>query len=96
LFLVPLLRRLAGRSDVIVPRGCATLGRGLAANDEREDYLRATLSVEADGTRVAQPLGTQDSSMMSALARADCLIVRKPFAPKALAGESCTILELDL
>jgi molybdopterin molybdotransferase len=96
LFLAPLLKRLAGRSDIDPPRGSARLGRDLAANDEREDYLRATLTVEADGTLVAGPLGTQDSSMMSGLARADCLIVRRPFAPAARAGESCTILRLGL
>jgi molybdopterin molybdotransferase len=96
LFLIPLLRRLAGRSDISPPQGSARLGRDLAANDEREDYLRASLTVEADGTLVAKPLGIQDSSMMSGLARADCLIVRKPFAPPARAGESCTILQLGL
>jgi molybdopterin molybdotransferase len=94
LFLIPLLRRLAGRADIAPLRGSARLGRGLPANDEREDYLRATLSVGADGTLVAEPLGVQDSSMMSGLARADCLIVRRPFAPAASTGESCAILRL--
>jgi molybdopterin molybdotransferase len=94
LFLIPLLLRLAGRADINPVRGSARLGRGLPANDEREDYLRATLSVGADGTLVAEPLGVQDSSMMSGLARADCLIVRKPFAPAAGAGEACAILRL--
>jgi molybdopterin molybdotransferase len=96
LFLIPLLRRLAGRPDVTPPRALAKLGRGLPANDEREDYLRATFRVETDGTLVAEPLGIQDSSMMSGLAHADCLIVRKPFAPAAGAGDSCTILKLRL
>jgi molybdopterin molybdotransferase len=96
LFLIPLLRRLAGRPDITPPRASARLGRGLPANDEREDYLRATLRVETDGTLVAEPLGIQDSSMMSGLAHADCLILRKPLAPAVGAGESCTILKLAL
>ena len=43
LFLVPLIRRLSGRSDTDLARSEAVLGRDLPANDEREGYLRATL-----------------------------------------------------
>ena len=43
LFLVPLIRRLAGRTDVDRRAESAVLGRDLPANDERADYLRATL-----------------------------------------------------
>jgi len=50
LFLVPLIRRLLGRADTAVPMGSGVLGRDLPANDERADYLRATLSIGADGT----------------------------------------------
>ncbi len=55
LFLVPLLRRLAGRSDLTLPRETAVLGRALGANDERADYMRATLERRADGILVATP-----------------------------------------
>ena len=58
------------------------LDRDLPANDERADYLRATL---AAGT--ATPLPLQDSSMMQALAKADCLVIREPFDPARRAGE---------
>ena len=34
-----------------------------------------------DGTRLVRPLPSQDSSLVAALARADCLIVRPPHAP---------------
>ena len=43
LFLVPLIRRLAGREDIEPVPQPARLGRDLPANDERADYLRATL-----------------------------------------------------
>ena len=43
LFLVPLIRRLCGRSDLTTPTESAVLGCDLPANDERADYLRATL-----------------------------------------------------
>jgi molybdopterin molybdotransferase len=89
LFMVPLLRRLAGRSD-LAPRGeTAALGRDLAENDERADYLRATLR---DG--IATPFPVQDSSMMAPLAKADCVLVREPFEPAAKAGSPCRILRL--
>jgi molybdopterin molybdotransferase len=42
------------------------------------------------------PFGTQDSSMMAALAKADCLIVREPHAPAAKAGDRCMIMRFEL
>jgi len=94
LFLVPLLRRLSGRSDVVPACESATLGVALPENDERADYLRATLAPGPNGIPVVTPSKTQDSSMMAVLANADCLLVREAFAPAALAGSRCSILRL--
>jgi molybdopterin molybdotransferase len=94
LFLVPLLRRLAGRSDLTPVPESATLAVALPENDERADYLRATLAPGADGTPLVTPAKTQDSSMMAVLANADCLLVRAPFEPAAAAGSRCSILRL--
>jgi len=94
LFLIPLIRKLAGRADLQAPAESALLGRELPENDERADYLRATLERRADGTLVATPISVQDSSMMAALAKADCLVVRGAFAPAAKAGDRCAILRL--
>ena len=94
LFLVPLLRRLEGRGDLHVPRDSAVLGVDMPENDERADYMRATLTAGPDGTWVATPVKVQDSSMMAALAKADCLVVREPFEPSAKAGDRCVILRL--
>jgi molybdopterin molybdotransferase len=94
LFLVPLIRRLAGRKDVEPEAESAALGRELPENDERADYLRATLHHGPDGTLVATPIKVQDSSMMAALAKADCLVIRATHAPAAAAGSRCTILRL--
>ena len=66
----------------------------LPENDERADYMRATLAPGPDGTPVATPVPVQDSSMMAALAKADCLVIREPFAPAAKAGSRCAILRL--
>jgi molybdopterin molybdotransferase len=95
LFLVPLIRRLSGRKNIEPRTEPAVLGRDLPANDERSDYLRATLR-DRDGESVATPLPVQDSSMIANLAIADCLIVREPFAPAAAAGSPCVILKLRL
>ncbi|MPZ58504.1 MAG: molybdopterin molybdenumtransferase MoeA [Rhizobiales bacterium] len=94
LFLVPLLRRLAGRLDISAEMQDAVLGHGLPENDERADYLRSTLVEGPDGEPIATPLPLQDSSMMAPLARANCLLIREPHAPAAPAGSPCRILKL--
>jgi molybdopterin molybdotransferase len=94
LFLVPLIRRMSGRRDVTTPTESAVLGAALPQNDERADYLRATLMPGADGL-VATALPIQDSSMMAVLSKADCLIIREPYAAAAHAGSSCRIVKLE-
>jgi molybdopterin molybdotransferase len=93
LFLVPLIRRMSGRSDLTTATEAAVLGVDLPENDERADYLRATLEIRSEGA-VATPFSAQDSSMMAPLAKADCLLLREPHAPAAKAGSPCTILRL--
>ena len=95
LFLVPLIRRLAGRTDIAPEQAEARLGCGLPKNGEREDYMRAVLSDGQDGP-VATPLPDQDSSLMAPLAKASCLVIRAPQAPAASAGSPCVILKLGL
>jgi molybdopterin molybdotransferase len=94
LFLVPLIRRLAGRHDIDPRLEPARLGCDLPANDERADYLRATLAPGSDGLMVATPAALQDSSTLTPLADANCLLVRAPHAPAAQAGDCCSIIRL--
>jgi molybdopterin molybdotransferase len=96
LFLVPLIRALSGRTDIHHRPEPARLGRDLAANDVREDYLRARLEARADGTLVATPVNHQDSSLLANLSFAQALVIRPPFAPAATAGSPCTILRLPM
>ena len=95
LFLAPLLRRLVGDpqagADLSEP---ATLGFDLAANDFRQDYLRATLARGADGALIATPFALQDSSLVKLLARADALVIRAPDALAAMAGQACRVVRL--
>lgn len=95
LFLIPLIRQLAGRADAEPRIESAALGCDLPENDERADYLRATLTPGPDG-EVATPFPEQDSSMLVPLAKAQCLLVREPHAPAARAGSRCKILRLGL
>jgi molybdopterin molybdotransferase len=95
LFLVPLIRRLLGNSDVQAATETAVLGRDLPLNDERADYLRASLARAPDGGLIATPFEVQDSSMVGLLAAADCLVIRAPYAPAASAGSPCTIVKFD-
>jgi molybdopterin molybdotransferase len=94
LFLVPLIRTLAGRRDVALDIESAVLGCDLAGNDERADYLRATLTESAQGL-IATPFPIQDSSMMLPLAKSDCLLIREPYEPAAKAGSACRIVKFE-
>ncbi|MEC4592824.1 gephyrin-like molybdotransferase Glp [Nitrospirillum amazonense] len=95
LFLVPALRRMQGLAPAELPRARAVLATPLPANDRRQDYLRATL-VPGDGALPhAATFTQQDSSMLSRLAAADCLIIRPPHAPAAEAGTVVDIVPLD-
>jgi molybdopterin molybdotransferase len=94
LFLVPLIRALSGRSTVHHRLETAVLGRNVAANDLREDYLRARLEIRADGALIATPVNHQDSSLLGNLAAARALVIRAPFAPAAPAGTACPMLRL--
>lgn len=93
IFLEPALAMMLGRADIDGQDATATLGADLPANDRRQDYLRATLSRDAAGRLVATPFPKQDSSMLSLLAKADCLVLRPPNAPAAKAGASVEIIE---
>jgi molybdopterin molybdotransferase len=95
LFLVPLLRKLAGRKDISLPTARAVLGRALGANDARAEYMRATLATRPDGIKVVDPFPKQDSSLQVKLARADCLLIREPFATAAEPGAPCDIIHLE-
>jgi molybdopterin molybdotransferase len=94
LFLVPLLHRLGGRNDLTPATESAVLGCELPENDERADYLRATLAAGPRGP-VATPFPIQDSSMIGPLAKADCLVIREPYEPAAKSGSPCRIVKFE-
>ncbi len=95
LFVRTALDRLLGIDEDSLALETASLGSDLSPNDRRQDYLRARLTLDDSGRRVATPFGRQDSSMLATLARADCLIVRKPFDEARGKGDPVDILPLS-
>jgi molybdopterin molybdotransferase len=95
LFVRPAIDRMLGRDQPSEPRVPALAGRDLDANGSRQDYMRCTLSRDADGSRVATPFDKQDSSMLSRLAQADALLVRPPHAPALSAGDPVEVVPID-
>ncbi|MFQ5785287.1 MAG: gephyrin-like molybdotransferase Glp [Alphaproteobacteria bacterium] len=91
LFLRPAIDVMLGVETRESEGETARLGCDLGANDERQDYLRARLERAGDGDLVATPFPKQDSSMLSTLVHADCLVVRPPHAPPAKAGDRVEI-----
>ncbi|WP_404933094.1 gephyrin-like molybdotransferase Glp [Nitratireductor sp. L15S-10] len=92
LFLRPLVARLGQRNHTPDLRA-AVLATALRENDERRDYIRASVAAGPEGL-IATPFPVQDSSMLTTLAAANALIVREPGAPAAEAGSRCRVLML--
>ncbi|MEL6060390.1 MULTISPECIES: molybdopterin molybdotransferase MoeA [unclassified Methylobacterium] len=96
LFVVPAIRALQGDPQAGADRSePAVLGRDLAANDGRADYMRARLTVEPGRLPVATPEQRQDSSMLAVLGQAEALLIRAPHEAAARAGDPCRIIRLD-
>ena len=94
LFLKPLIDALLGlpvTDDLLEAR----LGVSMKPNDNRQDYVRATLVEAPDGSRTVIPFAKQDSSMQRTFREAQALIVRPPNALVAGQGDVVKILRLD-
>ena len=94
IFLRPAIFRMLGLEEAgptILP---ARIDCALPANDERQDYLRATLQRTDNGALGVSPFKRQDSSMISLLANSEALIVRPPFDPPVSEGDTVSIIPL--
>jgi molybdopterin molybdotransferase len=67
----------------------------LEANGAREHYMRARQRRGEDGFPLVSPVRSQDSSLLSPLAEADCLLVRPAGAPAVPVGGLVSVLPLD-
>jgi len=89
LFLLPLVRKMAGSSAPLPDTRHAILGVDMPGIGGRDDYVRGAL----EGA-TASPVYTQDSAATYALSLANCLIRRPAGSPAARAGEEVEILPL--
>ena len=94
IFLKPLLDRMMGLPDSDAEM-TAILDGTLPENDQRQDYMRATLKIAPDGRRTVSPFSAQDSSMQRTLQLSQAFIVRPAHAPAARSGDSVSVLLLD-
>jgi molybdopterin molybdotransferase len=95
IFLRPMIARLLGETLGPAPAEKARLAAPLEANGLRQHYMRACVSQAEDGTPMVAPLSSQDSSLVSILAAANCLIIRAPGAPTSAEGDLVEIMRLD-
>jgi molybdopterin molybdotransferase len=93
LLLLPLVGKLMNRKSERRLRP-ACLATPLAANGAREQYLRATASLDDEGRLWAEQLSDQDSGLQAALAKAQLLIRRLPGAGPLNRGARIEVLEL--
>jgi molybdopterin molybdotransferase len=86
LFLLPIVRKLAGSLAPIPAPVAAQLGAAVGEGGQRAEYLRAKLE-----GGVATPLDNQDSAALVALASANAFILRPAGAPAGTVGETVSV-----
>ncbi len=91
LFALPLVRASMGAANPLPPSETVLAGEALPAIGPRREFLRAVRG--ADGAVFLA--GSQDSSALSALALADCLIDRHAHAPEVPAGTPVRVFPLQ-
>ncbi len=91
LFLLPMVRRALGQVDVLPPALSARLTKALPAGGPRAHYMRARFEEAADGRQVTA-FDRQDSSMLTVLSEANCLLLRPIEDSARAAGDPVTIL----
>lgn len=89
LFLLPMVRRMMGETEVLPTTTVARLACDLAANGPRAHYMRAR---NENGT--VTPFARQDSALLSVLTQANCLMIRPPNDPARKAGANMQIIPI--
>lgn len=93
LFLLPLIAAMCGARHVPDVR-MARLTTPMKANGDRQDHVRAACTGDGAGALSVTPFERQDSSMLSTLAQANCLVIRPIGAPQAAQGDAVPCLML--
>ena len=89
LFLLPLVRHLAGSSAPWPVQYSAVTQKTLSATGPRTEFLRAII----DGAAIT-PLSGQDSGLTHSLALANALLIRNAHSPELMAGNAVEYLLL--
>ena len=95
IFLVPLIEAMLGRPRTGAATQNARTTMALEANGPRTHYMRAVLVYETNSATCVTPVASQDSSLVSPLANASCLIVRDVNAPAVPAGGEVSVMLID-
>ncbi len=93
IFVKPVIDAYLGRDYRQIPF-TIELGCDLPANDLRQEFMRASLDHREGKPAIATPFRKQDSSLLSRLSRADCLVIRASHAPAAKKGDLAQALPL--
>lgn len=91
LFVLPLVRTMLGAAEAMPRPEWRIVGDDLPAVGPRREFLRA----RTDGVAV-RLTGSQDSSALTALAAADCLIDRPAHAPALASGAPVPVFPLHI
>jgi molybdopterin molybdotransferase len=94
LFVRPVLRTMAGKTDVDYPHVQAVLAAPVSHEPSRREYVRATTRL-INGVWTADPTGAQGSHRLSSMMGANSLLVLPAGSGDAAAGEIVTCLLLD-
>jgi molybdopterin molybdotransferase len=94
IFARPALWKMTGQDPYSQRRERVILANDLGENDKRQDYLRAQLTTNDKGQLLATPFSRQDSAMLNLLRKADCLLIRAPFAPAIKKDSEVEIIRL--
>ncbi len=89
LFLLPLVRKMAGAGEPLPALHAAKTAAAVPANGSRAYFVRAQLAGD-----VITPLPSADSAILTSLSQADALIFRPAHAAKAKAGSDVEYLRL--
>lgn len=93
IFMYPLIKAMQGAEADRQPEW-AQLGEDIPAEGNRRHYLRAKL-VQGKGLAEVTPFSDQDSSKLSILSQADCLMIRDAHDPARKKGELMQIIRLE-
>ncbi|WP_432816953.1 molybdopterin molybdotransferase MoeA [Sulfitobacter sp. JB4-11] len=89
IFVLPVVRRMLGLSDVHARTHAAELGCDMPANGPRTHYMRAQVS---EGRII--PADSQDSSLLGILSQANALLVRPVNDPARSIGDTVAYLSI--